>query len=81
MTKQELIEKVQRTEQLKAQAEFIDEAVDTLSRLDRAGVLTFQENQDIVEMQIKLKKLRGARLAAANELLVEVMEDAHSAKS
>ena len=69
MTKQDLIDQVQRTKQLKAQVEFIDEAVDTLSRLDRAGALTFQENQDIVEMQIKLKKLRGARLAAANELL------------
>ena len=81
MTKQELIGKVQRVEQLKAQAEWIGEAADTLSRLDRAGSLTFQENQDIVEMQIKLKKLRGTRLAAAGELFVEVMEDAHSAKA
>ena len=81
MTKQELIDKVQKMEQLKAQAEWIDEAADTLSRLDRAGSLTFQENQDIVEMQIKLKKLRNTRLTAANELLVEVMEYAHSAKS
>ena len=81
MTKQELIDRVQRVEQLKAQAEWIDEAADTLSRLHRAGALTFEENQEIVEMQIKLKKLRGTKLAVANELFVEVMEDAYSAKA
>ena len=81
MTKQELIDKVQRVEQLKAQAEWIDEAADTLGHLNRTVSLTFQENQDIIEMQIKLKKLRGTRLAVANELFVEVMEDAYSAKA
>ena len=81
MTKQELIGKVQSMEQLKAQAEWIDEAADALSRLNRTVSLTFQENQDIIEMQINLKKLRGTRLAAADQLLVEVMQDAHSANA